>query len=175
MTPYTLTLFVHLASVAVLFMAFAIEWTAISFLGKANSAEEAQSWLRLARLGPLTNGPALLVAILSGGYLASLMKVFKEGWISASFIGIVVVALFGILINVPRMRAIRLAIPQGGEALFAALRSKALPMSVRMRTFTALSIVLMMTAKFSLSQSLLALLGGLAFGFVLSLPALTRQ
>src|SRR5215813_6388554 len=120
MTLYALILFVHLAGVVTLFLAFGVEWTAFSFLSSAKSAEEADQWLRLARLAPLINGPALLVAILSGGYLASHIGAFKQGWVSASFVGIVVVAALGGAINAPKLRAIRLAIPEGGEKLSAA-------------------------------------------------------
>ncbi len=175
MTLYSLILFVHLTGVVALFLAFGLEWAAISFLGKANSPAEAQTWLRLGRLGPLINGPALLLVILSGGYLASIINAFKQGWIPASFIGIAVVALLGGVINVPKMRAIRLTIPQGGDALSTALRTKLLPVSVRLRTFAALGIVFMMAAKLPLGPSLLALVAGLVVGLLVSVPALTRK
>jgi len=175
MTLYALILFLHLTGVVTLFLAFGIEWAAISFLGKANSPEEAQTWLRLGRLGPLINGPALLLVILSGGYLASIINAFKQGWIPASFIGIAVVAALGGAINVPKMRAIRLAIPTGGDALSTALRAKLLPVSVRLRTFAALGIVFMMAAKLPLGPSLLALVAGLVVGLLASVPALTRK
>ncbi len=150
MTVYALVLFLHLTSVVTLFVAFGIEWAAISFL-------------------------ALLLAILSGGYLASLISAFKQGWVPASFIGIAVVALLGAAINVPKMRAIRLAIPQGSDALSAALQTKLLPVSVRLRTFVALGIVFIMGAKLPLGPSVLALLGGLVVGLILSLPVLVRK
>src|SRR5256885_7626918 len=131
MTVYALVLFLHLTSVVTLFLAFGIEWAAISFLGKATSPAEAQTWLRLGRLAPLINGPALLVAILSGGYLASLIRAFKQGWVPASFIGIAVVALLGAAINVPKMRAIRLAGPPGSDAPFPPPPTKPLSLSPR--------------------------------------------
>lgn len=175
MTLYALILFVHLTGVVTLFLAFGIEWAAISFLRKANSPEEAQTWLRLGRLAPLVNGPALLVVILSGGYLASIISAFKQGWIPASFIGIAVVAALGGAINAPKMRAIRLAIPQGGAVLSAALRTKLLPVSVRLRTFATLGIVFMMAAKLPFCPSVLALVAGLVVGVLLSVPTLTRK
>ena len=175
MSAYTLTLFVHLASVLVLFSAFGIEWAAASFLAKAANPEETAHWLRLARLSPLLNGPALLLAILSGGYLASIIGAFKQGWIPASFIGIAIVALLGGAINAPKTRAIRLAIPKGGQALSAALETKALPVSVRLRTFVTVSIAFTMTTKLPFAQCMLALLGGLLAGLLLSIPVLARK
>ena len=85
------------------------------------------------------------------------------------------VALLGAAINVPKMRAIRLAIPQGSDALSAALQTKLLPVSVRLRTFVALGIVFMMVAKLPLGPSVLALRGGLVVGLLLSLPVLLRK
>src|SRR3981189_3312511 len=117
MTLYALILFLHLTGAVALFLAFGIEAAAFSFLGRASSPTEAQTWLRLGRLGPLINGPALGVVILSGGYLASLTGAMKQGWIPATFIGIAVVVLLGIAINVPFSRKIRLASSEGGEKL----------------------------------------------------------
>jgi len=175
MTLYGFILFIHITGALSLFLAFGLEWAAISFLGKSNAPQEAQTWLRLARLGPLVNGPALLVAILSGGYLASIISVFKQGWIPASFVGIAVVALLGGAINAPKMRTIRLAIPEGGEKLMTALRSKALPVSVRLRTFAALSIVFMMVTKLPFAQCVFALLVGLIAGLLFCIPVFVRK
>ncbi|HWZ96278.1 MAG TPA: hypothetical protein VN025_00805 [Candidatus Dormibacteraeota bacterium] len=175
MTLYTLILFIHLTGALTLFLAFGIEWAAISFLGRATTPVEAQTWLRLGRLAPLINGPALLLAILSGGYLASLISAFKQGWIPASFVGIVVVAVLGGAINAPKMRAIRLAIPVGGEKLAAALGNKLLPVSVRLRTFAALSIVFMMATKLPFARCMFALLGGLILGLLFCIPVFARK
>ena|SRR5438128_5038557 len=175
MTLYAFILFIHLAGAVSLFLAFGLEWAAISFLGSASTPQEAQNWLRLARLSPLINGPALGIVILSGGYLASIIGAMKQGWIPASLVGIVVVAFLGSVINVPKMRAIRLAIPEGGEKLSSALRNKLLPISVRLRTFLALSIVYMMVAKLPFVPCVLVLLAGLVVGFVFSIPVFARK
>lgn len=175
MTLFAFILFTHLIGAVALFLAFGLEWAAISFLGNSNTAQEAQQWLRLGRLGPLINGPALGVLILSGGYLAHLSGAMKQGWIPASLVGILVVGTLGGAINVPRMRAIRQAIPEGGEKLSSALRNKSLPVSVRLRTFGALSIVLMMVAKGPFIQSLFILLGGLVLGLLVCIPVFGRK
>ena len=175
MTPYALCLFVHLAGAVALFLAFGLEWAAISFLGSSNTSQEAQQWLRLARLGPLINGPALGVLILSGGYLAHLSGSMRQGWIPASLVGILVVGILGGTINVPKMRAIRLAIPAGGETFSSALHNNLLPVSVRLRTFGALSIVLMMVTKLPFWSSMLTFLGGLVFGLLACFPVFARK
>ncbi len=175
MTLYALILFVHLAGTVSLFLAFGLEWAAISFLGNSKTPQEAQQWLRLGRLGPLINGPALGVLILSGGYLAHLSGAMKQGWIPASLVGILVVGALGGAINVPKMRAIRQAISEGGEKLSSSLRNKSLPISVRLRTFAALGIVLMMVAKGPFVRSMFILLGGLVLGLLVCIPVFGRK
>jgi len=175
MTLFALILFIHLTGAVALFLAFGLEWAAISFLGSSTTPQEAATWLRLGRLSPLINGPALGVLILSGGYLASTTGAMKQGWIPASLVGIFLVGSLGGTINVPKMRAIRLAIPEGGEKLSSALRNRLLPVSVRLRTFLALSIVLMMVTKQRFADCLLVLFGGLVLGLLSSLPVLARK
>ncbi len=175
MTLYALILFIHVTGAVALFLAFGLEWAAISFLGNSNSPQEAQQWLRLGRLAPLINGPALGVLILSGGYLAHLSGAMKQGWIPASLVGILVVGTLGGAINVPKMRAIHQAISEGGEKLSSALRNKSLPISVRLRTFAALGILLMMVAKGPFVQSMFILLGGLALGLLVCIPVFGRK
>jgi len=175
MSLYGFIVFIHLAGAVTLFLAFGLEWAAISFLGDSKTPQEAQQWLRLGRLGPLINGPALGVLILSGGYLAHLSGGMKQGWIPASLLGIVVVGALGGAINAPKMRAIRLAISNGGEKLAVALGSKALPVSVRLRMFAALSIVFMMTTKLRFVPCMLVLLVGLAVGLLFCIPVLARK
>jgi hypothetical protein len=175
MSTYTFVLFLHVASALLLFIAFGIEWAAVNYLRKANTPEEAQTWLGFGRYAPVLNGPALAVLILTGGYLASVLKAFKFGWIPGSLIGIAIVMLFGIVINVPKMRAIRLAIPNGGEGLQKALHNPLLPLSARLRTFLALSIVFMMATKLNLGNCLLALAAGMVIGLLFSIPVLRRK
>lgn len=175
MTLYALILFLHLIGAVLLFLAFGIEWTAVSFLGKSSTPSEAQTWLRLGRLAPIVNGPALGLVILSGGYLASLTGAMKQGWIPATFLGIAVIVLLGITINVPFSRKIRLATSEGGEKLLSALRSKALPVSVRLRVFLALGIIFLMVGKLPFAKSMLALFAALVIGLLFSLPVLARK
>jgi len=175
MTLHALLVFVHLTGAVSLFLAFGLEWAAISFLRTSGTPQEAETWLRLGRLAPLINGPALGVVILSGGYLASITGAMRQGWIPASLVGIVMIGLLGGIINVPKMRAIRLAIPAGGAKLSTALQNRLLPISVRLRTFLALGIVFMMITKQPFAECLLVLLGGLVLGLLLGIPALAQK
>lgn len=175
MSIYTAVLFLHLSSALLLFIAFAVEWAAVNYLRAAKTAEQAQTWLEFGRYAPLFNGPALAVLVLTGGYLASVLGAFKFAWIPSSLLGIAIVMLLGIVINMPKMRAIRLAIPKGGEALAKALHNSLLPVSVRLRTFLALSIVFMMATKVKFEHCVLALLAGIALGLLFSIPVLRSK
>lgn len=175
MSTYTFVLFIHVASALLLFIAFGIEWASINYLRAAKSPEEVQTWLGFGRYAPVFNGPALAMLVLTGGYLASVLDAFKFGWIPASLLGIAIVMLLGIIINMPKMRAIRLAIPKGGEVLDKALHNLLLPVSVRLRTFLALSIVFMMATKVKFEYCLLALLAGIVLGLLFSTTVLRRR
>ncbi len=175
MSIYTAVLFVHVSSALLLFIAFGIEWASVNYLRAAKTPDEAQTWLGFGRYAPLFNGPALAVLVLTGGYLASVLDAFKFGWIPASLLGIAIVMLLGIVINMPKMRAIRLAIPKGGDALDKALQNSLLPVSVRLRTFLALSIVFMMATKVKFEYCLLALLTGVVLGALFSMPVLRSK
>jgi hypothetical protein len=166
----TVLRFLHLAAALVLFLALGIECTANSFLRRSTTSAEAQTWLRLARLGPVLNGPALAVLLLSGGYLAALSGAMKQAWIPASLLAIAVVFLLGIFVNIPRMRAIRQALPAAGDSLTVALRNPLLASSVRIRTAIALGIVFLMTAKQPFGPSMITLAVACALGIVLSIP-----
>jgi len=133
-----------------LFLAFGIEWAAISFLGRASSPTEAQTWLRLGRLGPLINGPRSCV-ILSGGYLASLTGAMKQGGFPRPSLHRRRRAT-GIAINVPFSRKIRLASSKAAKNSYAP--SAANPaVSVRLRVFLALGIIFLMLASCPLRKA----------------------
>ena len=173
MIAYSSTLFIHLAAALVLFIAFGLEWAASHFLRAATTPDEARAWLRLARLGPLFSGPALAVLILSGGYLGYITGLMKQGWIAASFLGILFAFLPGVVIHLPRMKAIRDALSTSpsplAPAVISKLRDPLLATSVRTRALLALGIVYIMTAKPTLPLSLLALACFAILGLLLSL------
>jgi hypothetical protein len=173
MTAYSSTLFFHLVAAFVLFIGFGIEWAANHFLRAATTPEEARTWLRLARLGPLFSGPALAILILSGGYLGYITGLMKQPWIGASFLGILFAFLPGVVIHLPRMKVIRDALSTSpsplSPAVISKLRDPLLATSVRTRALLALGIVYVMTAKPSLGLSLFALISFAIFGTLLSL------
>lgn len=179
MTLYAAIFFIHFLAVAVLFVAFGIELAANSFLRRSTTADEAKTWLRLARLAPLLNGPALGVLILSGVYLAYLISSMNQGWISASFLGIGVVVFLGVLVNVPRMTRIRKSLAADTASCsaetVARLRDPLLATAIRIRTLTAIAILFLMTAKLPLGLSVRTLAASVILGAAFSVPLWTRR
>ena len=175
MTLYTIILFSHLLGALALFIGFGLEWTAVGLLRRSKTSEQARAWLRVYAVSPPISGPALLLLILSGGYLAYLSGLMEQGWIPATLVGIAVVVLFGIAFNMPRLRAIRKALPAGNEPLSASvialLNHPILAMSVRLRTMLALGIVFLMATKQPFGVSMLVFACALIVGLLLSIPA----
>src|SRR5580704_4933191 len=95
MTTYAVALFLHFVGLIGLFVGYGLEWVASALLRRATTTEQARSWLRVYRFSLPISGPALLLLILSGGYLASLTDAMKQGWIPASFIGIFIALAIG--------------------------------------------------------------------------------
>src|SRR6266851_5182650 len=120
MTVSSVVLFLHLTGAVALFIGYGIEWTASSLFRTASSTEQ----LRVFKVSPPLSGAGLGVVLLTGGYLASLSGSMKQGWIPATLIGIFVALALGFALILPRMRAIRSALPSGNEPIPAALRSR---------------------------------------------------
>jgi uncharacterized membrane protein len=179
MTLFSIILFIHVASALALFIGFGLEWTASSLLRRSTNAEQARSWLRVYRVSPPISGPALAVLIISGGYLAYLAGLMKQGWIPATLIAIAVAVVLGIVFNMPRLKAIRAALPAGNEplsnALIARLNDSVLATSVRVRAMIALGIVFLMATERPFGESMIALGCAVILGLICSIPAWKRK
>jgi hypothetical protein len=178
MSTYAIVLFLHFLGLIGLFVGYGLEWVASALLRRATTTQQARSWLRVYRVSLPISGPALLLLILTGGHLASMGIGFKQGWILASIIAIVVALFIGFVLILPRVRAIRGALPEGNvdlpaEAL-ARLQAPVFVTLVRVRFLLALGIVYLMTAKTSLNTSLLILLGAMVVGVIVSIPSWSR-
>jgi len=177
-TVHVLVLFLHLAGALALFIGYGIEWTASSLFRNAASVEQVRAWLRVFKVSPPLAGAGLGVLLLSGGYLASLSGAMKQGWMLATFIGIFLALALGFALILPRMKAIRSALPAGNEPLPAALRSRLadpiLLTSIRVRVLLAAGIVYLMAAKPPLVSSLLILVFAVILGLLFSIPVLTK-
>ncbi len=178
MTLYSNVLFVHIASALALFLGYGLEWTVSALLRHASTTDQARAWLRVYRVSPPVTGVGLALLILSGGWLSAMTGGMNQGWLIASVVGIVVALVIGFALILPRLRAIRRALPEGNAALtpeaLLQLQSAALPTLIRVRALLAVGIVYLMTAKPPLGVSLVVLAIAVVAGVLLSLTAWSR-
>ena len=179
MTSYAIGLFVHLLGMVGLFVGYGLEWAASSLLRRSTTSDQVRAWLRIYKLSLPISGPGLLILILSGGYLASVTGSMKQGWIEAALIGIAFALGVGFSLILPRMKALRAALPEGDVPLSEKGRSLVNdPMIItliRVRTVLALGIVYLMTAKTeTLATSLFILLGSIAVGMLCAATSWSR-
>jgi len=174
-TILSIVLFLHLLGAVSLFIAYGIEWTASALFRNAATTEQARSWLRVFKVSPPLSGVGLGVVLLSGGYLASLSGVMKQGWISATLIAIFLALVLGFALILPRMKRIRAALPSGNEPVSAQLRERlsdpVLLTAIRVRVMVVTGIVFLMAAKIPLVPSLVALSIAIALGLIFSVSA----
>jgi hypothetical protein len=179
MSNYTLALFFHFVGLVALFVGYGLEWIVSAFLRGAATTDQVRAWLRVYRTSLPVSGPGLLVLILSGGYLAQVTGAMKKGWMSASLIAIVFGLGIGFMFILPRVKAIRGALPEGSHGLptnaTALLRAPGLPTLIRVRAMLALGIVYLMTVKpDTFASSLLALGVAVALGLLASAPTFSK-
>ena len=180
MTNYSLALFFHFVGLVMLFIGYGLEWIVSAFLRGAVTTDQVRAWLRVYRTSLPVSGPGLLVLILSGGYLAQVTGAMKNGWMSASLLAIFVALVIGFMFILPRVRAIRSALPPGSAELpanaTALLRAPGLPTLIRLRAMLALGIVYLMTAKpDTFASSLLALGAAIVLGLLASAPTFSKS
>jgi hypothetical protein len=146
MNFYSLILFSHIVATVGLFAGLAIEFVAVRALQRAQPAE-TRIWINLwPTLLPMTIASAVLV-IASGIYLAAKASAFSQGWIQVSIPFILIIALLGAVTN----KTIQTIGAEGnlgrGVPLIVFL-------AVSCRTAIALGVVMIMTIKSDLTQSL---------------------
>ena len=179
MTNFSFALFFHFVGLIALFVGYGIEWIVSAFLRGATTTDQVRAWLRVYRTSLPVSGPGLLVLILSGGYLAQVTGAMKNGWMSASLLAIVIALLIGFVLILPRMKAIRAALPEGSATLpanaTALLRAPGLPTLIRVRAMLAFGIVYLMTAKPDTFASSLLVLGvAIILGLLASAPTFSK-
>lgn len=171
MTSYAIGLFIHFLGMVGLFVGYGLEWAASSLLRRSTASDQVRSWLRIYRLSLPISGPGLLILILSGGYLASVTGSMKQGWIEAALVGIAFALGIGFVFILPRMKALRAALPESDAPLSekgrALVQDPMIVTLIRVRVMLALGIVYLMTAKpESLATGLFILLGSVVVGML---------
>ena len=178
MNLYSNVLFVHILSALALFIGYGLEWTVSALLRHSSTTDQVRAWLRVYRVSAPVTGVSLAVLVLSGGWLAALTGGMYHGWLIVSVAGIVVALLIGFALVLPRVQAIRGALPEGNlpltpEALLQ-LQSAVLPTLVRVRVLLAAGIVYLMTTKPPPGASLIVLAASMVLGVLFSVTAWSR-
>jgi uncharacterized membrane protein len=156
MNLYSLILFFHIVATLGLFAGLTIEWLTVNALRRANPAE-SKIWIHLwPRVLPLTILSAVLL-MASGIYLAAATSAFRQGWIQISVSAIFIIAVLGAVSN-RQMRSL------GKDANRGVAIPLIVPLAVSCRAAIALGVVLIMTVKPGLMESVLVVVAAVAAG-----------
>lgn len=176
MSLYTFVLFLHVAAVLTLFACLSFEAVSLFRLRRASTAPEARLWIEPVPRLPLWTGVSALVIFVSGIYLAMRMSAFGQAWIDLTIVALLLIAPLGALTS-KRMRAIRQAFANATTMepkLASQLEDAFLKISLGLRIFIFLGIVLLMAAKPELLQSVSIVASSVVLG-LLSPLALWRR
>jgi uncharacterized membrane protein len=158
MNLYLLVVFSHIVATLGLFAGLTIEWVTVGALKRANPAE-TRIWINLWQsLLPLTILSAVLL-LASGFYLAATTSPFRQGWIQISMLAVFIIAVSGAISN-KQIRAFGKG-TNGGGAVPAIV-----PLAVSCRTEIALGVVLLMTIKPDLTESVAVVVIAVAAGLI---------
>jgi hypothetical protein len=166
MTFYSLVLFAHVTSVLALFACLTIEAVWLFRLRRASNLTEVQFWSEPFPWFSVGTLASILVILFSGIYLTMQMKGFGLAWIDVTMGAFFLMAPLGAVTG-RRLRVIR-HLGASGQAnhpeLLDFLRHRVLKISLSIRIAVFLGIVLLMTAKPDLLESLSIVSGSIVFG-----------
>jgi hypothetical protein len=174
MTVYSVVLFVHVVSALVLAAAMRLEALTLIHLRKATTAAEARFVMDLAPGFPVAAMASLVVLLLSGGYMTLQESAMGLAWPRVALTALILIGPLG-AVSGRKMRTIRRLSAAGqsaGSELVKKLQDPFLKFSMIVRVALVLAIVLLMTAKPALQESLVAVGGfgivGIAAGLLFS-------
>ena len=167
---YKLVLFFHILSMIGLATADVFQWTMLRHAIAARNGEQALRWIRSTARLPLVVFPSLITVLGTGIYLAARINAFRQGWISASFLAILLIAVFSIAAG-PAIRALQNHALEGksGE-MKRLLQRPLLIVPLRVRPALLLTIIFLMVMRTNLASSLqitgVGIACGLLWGFL---------
>ena len=169
---YSISLFLHIVGALGLFAALAFEQAALVNLRRATRMAQAREWLSLMRALQRLQGPSALVLVATGSYMM-LTSWRNQAWAGLGLVGMVLMAIIGIVVTGRRMKAIGRAFPVGDGPLPAPVRKRladpALHMSASVRVALALGIVFDMSVKPATGGAVAALVIALGLGALVAL------
>ncbi len=156
MTLYSSLLFAHVTSVLVLFACLSLETLSLFHLRRASTLNEIQLWIEPVPGFSAIALLSILVILFSGVYLAFQMSGFGVAWIDVGMGAFLLMGPLGAVTG-KRLRVIRHLSASGQKnqpELLDVLRQRFLRISLGIRIAVFLGIVLLMTAKPNLLESL---------------------
>jgi hypothetical protein len=168
MTLYSAVLFVHVASAFGIAAALTLAAVTLARLRRATTVGEARLWIEFAPGVPALAIIALVFLLLSGIYMTAQMGEWTLAWPKVALGALILIGPLGAVTG-RRLRAIQIACtasrPNESE-IFAKLRDPFLVYSMNMRIALVLGMLLLMTAKPEMRESLGIIVSSLFLGFV---------
>ena len=168
MTFYSAVLFVHVVSALGVFAALSLEAVGLVHLRRATTANEARLWIAFAPGLSALAISALVLLLLSGILMTAQMAGWMLAWPRVAMGALILIGPLGAITG-RRMRAIRAACaankPNESD-LLRKLRDPFLKFSMNIRIALVLGIVLLMTAKPELRESLGVVVSSIFLAFV---------
>lgn len=150
MNTYSSVVFLHVIAAIGLFAALVIEWMSLRLLQRSASYEQGRESMAVWGLVAKVGGPATLVALASGIYLARTIGAWNLSWVAVAIPTMIVIAIAGVPSARIRKRLANLIAVNAGR-LSDELRTQLTPRtwtaSLRVRTALLLGLVYEMTAK----------------------------
>jgi hypothetical protein len=171
MTLYSIILFLHVAAVLGLFASLSFEVLSLFHLRRASDLSDVQRWIDPVPGIPLLAIGSIFVVLVSGIYLAVRMSAFGLAWPKIAVLGLLLIAPFGALTG-KRTRAIRRSAAEAStmkSELVRRLQDPFLKISLGIRIAVFFGIVLLMSAKPELWQSIGIVVCSVVLGLLLSL------
>jgi hypothetical protein len=168
MTLYSVVLFVHVVSALGVFAALSVEAVELVHLRRATTASEARLWIEFALGLPAMAIGSLVLLLLSGIFMTAQMAGWTLAWPRVAMGALILIGPLGAVTG-RRMRAIRVACTANNSndgGLLRKLRDPFLKFSMNIRIVLVVGIVLLMTAKPELRESLGIVISSIFLGFV---------
>jgi hypothetical protein len=170
MTLYSLILFCHVVAALGLFATLTIEVVSLFHLRQASDMAEVRRWIDPIPGLPFIAIASILLVFVSGIYLAARMSAFDTAWPRVTIGALLLIAPFGALTG-KRIGAIRTVSAQGkarNSELIKRVQDPFLNISLGIRLAVFLGILLLMTAKPGLWQSIEIVATSVVLGSLLS-------
>jgi hypothetical protein len=167
MTLFSGVLFLHVVSALGIFAALSLEALVLYHLRRAASAREACASLDLAPGVSIFFAASAVLMLLTGVYLTVQISAWPQSWLKIAMIALFLMAPLG-AVSGRRMRAVRrMSVSEEPNAseLIRRLQDPVLTFSLSCRMALVLGIVLLMTAKPELRESIGVCLMSLVLGF----------